>query len=358
MSKENENLDVKSGESSTPTVETVVSTTTQTPPTETKTVEDVIQDVFKQSQSSSEQEGEKSAVLKSNSTEKKEEDESEDKEKSNLSEKEETKSEEKQTEEDKGPVPYDRFAEVNKAKVELESKFKEVEPLAKAQQSVIDYCANNGISEQQYGFWMEVAALASRDPGQALAKLSPMIEQFKSSTGEILPKDLQEMVDNNEIPLALAKRLAKAENNGKFVQQRSQMTEQQLVQQKQQAYVQELQTSMQSWIGSKKNSDPDFTPKSKESDPDGKFEFFTNKLALDAQKKGVKSVQELIAMSEMVYAQVDASVKRFAPKPNGIKVLSSTKSSSSSKPEPKTVDDVIAARAAKHGIQFEVPVRK
>lgn len=330
--------------------------TQQSSANETKqTLENVISDVFKASQSSGEQQDKASDVQQSNSTEKENKDsvkeeaaESEDK-----GEKDQT--EQKQEDVDKGPVPYERFAEVNKKAKELTQQFEESKPLLEAHRSVIDHCQRNNISEEQFQNWMTIAALAGTDPEKALQHLEPLVTQLKSLTGDVLPKDLQEMVDNNEIPLEVAKRLAKAESQSKFGQQRTQLTEQQLIQQKQQAFVEQMTGSFSSWQKSKMDSDPDFVPKGKPTDADGKFELFLNKFALDAKAANVQSAQELIAVAEKAYNAINSSLQKFMPKSTRTKVLLSTRSSSSTRTAPKNVDDAISAAAAKHGISFTVP---
>jgi hypothetical protein len=359
-----ENLDVKTEVSSTSTdVKGVDSSNTKTAATETKTVDDVINEVFNKSQSSSDKVGEESDVQSLNATEKKEEEASEEKKDTSTSEEhKEPKGEEesKKVDEkvDKGPIPYERFDEVNKAKVDLENRFKEVEPVLAEFSRVADICTKGNVTEQQFNYWLEVASLANTNPEAALAKLEQILPSLKTASGDALPSDLQIAVDNNDVPLAIAKRLAKAEAQAKFVQQRSVTTEQQMVQQNQQRFVNELHSSMNVWLDNKKGNDPDFVPKSSPNAADGKFELFVHKMALDARSGNVKNSQDLIALAEKTYASIDSTVKRFIPKPNGTKVLSSTRSSSSSKMEPRSVDDVIAARAAKHGIQYEVPSRK
>ena len=51
---------------------------------------------------------------------------------------------------DKGPVPYERFHEINENKKQFEEKIKEYEPMVQAHKSIVEYCQTNSISEDEF----------------------------------------------------------------------------------------------------------------------------------------------------------------------------------------------------------------
>ena len=79
---------------------------------------------------------------------------------------------------------------------------------------------------------------------------------------------------------------------------------------------------------------------------------FIAKFAMEAKSANIKSVQDLISVAEKVYASVDASLKRFAPRSNGQRVIKSSQSNVQGRPAPKSLEEVVANRAAAHGITF------
>lgn len=224
-----------------------------------------------------------------------------------------------QTETDKGPVPYERFQTVNEAKNKLEAQLKDQEEYVKAQNVLVDYCHQNNISFEKYQYWMQVAAAAENNPEQLSELLKPYIEQTQTLKGEILPPDLQAAVDAGEITLVHAKRLAKAEGQTKFSQQRVQQSQEQLKAQAQQRFVNEVQTTFHKWIGEKQKTDPDFKPSS--NGVDGKFEFVLHKMGSEYSKAGLKDAQSVVDFAEKVYESVNKTFGRFSPKPNGQKVV-------------------------------------
>lgn len=258
--------------------------------------------------------------------------------------------------EDKGPIPYERFAEVNNAKVQLEQQYAQAKPLADAQQSVIEFCQRHNLSESDYQTWMQIAALSKTDPAKAMEALKPQLAQLQSFTGELLPQDLQKAVDDGHLTLDYAKELSAARNQAKHGAARMQQTQQQMELQAQQQQYQAMQSSLVNWSESKKTSDPDFVPKRDPNAPDGKYELFLHRFASDVKVANVQTVQELVSIAEKSYAAVGATLSRFLPKSNGKPVLRSTHSQSQAQQAPKTVEEAMSNAAKKHG--YELPSRK
>lgn len=329
-------------------------TPVQTPAKES--LDDVLKAAYEKSKPQIDTEEEKAAdsdVLKKNTTEEEKEEESaEDKP-------DEAKPAEIKTD-NKGPVPLERFQEVNDKAVRFERELADEKPWADAQRSVVKHCSDNNITSDQFKYWMDVAALASSNPAKALETLGPTLDYLKSNSGDKLPDDLQKMVDNAEIPKPIAERIAKAEAaqrwQGKAQERTAEQQKQQVVQAETQKYVSEMKSALEGWIGSKK-SDVDFMPK-KNGEPDGKFEFVMQKLRLDlddaSKSKTLQSKEDLIKLAEQAHKDVTTSLSRYLPKPkvNGNRI-SSTKSNGSVKISPATLEEAVAERLkTKHGIAW------
>mgnify|MGYP001599708106 CR=1 FL=1 len=304
-----------------------------------KGLQDVVKDVLKKSDAQSDQDKQPDKEADAEEPDKQTE------------EQDDQKSDDQKEQEAKGPVPYERFSEVNKAKVEFEQQLEQSKPLVEAQRSIIDHCEQHNISPDEFSYWLNVAALAQVDPAKALETLQPKLQALQSYTGDVLPADLKEAVDAGEISLAMAKRVAAAESKMKFGEQRSALTQQQMAAQQQQQFVQTMNSALGNWMNTKRSSDPDFAPKQGE-EPDGKQEMFIAKFAMEAKSANIKSVQDLINVAEKVYASVDASLKRYAPRSNGQRVIKSSQSIVQGRLAPKTLEEVVASRAAAHGITF------
>lgn len=261
----------------------------------------------------------------------------------------ESKPDQKQAD-DKGPIPYARFAEVNTAKQKAEQDFAQAKPLAEAQQSIITHCQTHNITPDEFAYWMQVAALDKADPEKALQMLAPRFAQWQSFTGDLLPQDLQQAVDKGEMTLDFAKRLAAAEGKSKLTQQQAKQLEQRQLEAQQQQWVQAMQRELGSWSETKRKTDVDFLPKADQSAPDGKWEMFLHRFASDVKQANVATLQDLVGVAERSYAAVQASVSRFAPRQPASKVLRSNQSNGAQQAAPKTLDEAIRDRARKHGL--------
>ena len=316
------------GESASPEVvkETTASTSVETPSDQPKDFESAVE-----------------AGFKATSAEKEPEEESEKSE-----EQVETKEEPKV--EDKGPIPYERFAEVNKAKVEAEQLIESQKEAVSAYNKIEEFCNTHGIAPEDFSYWLNVAALTKNDPAKAMEMLNPKVQELQSFKGEILSPELQSAVENGEMSLEWAKKLAAAENQQKFSQRQTKFTQEQVEQQRQQKFMQDVQTSFDSWAHSKLTNDPDFKPKSGANARDGKFEFVLHKIGAEWQKAGIKTPQDLTAFAEKCYQEINGSVSAFGGTKKTPTIVRSNQSTSAAQGEPKTMDDAINRAFLKAGV--------
>lgn len=252
--------------------------------------------------------------------------------------------------EDKGPIPYERFAEVNKAKAAAEQLVESQKEAVSAYNKIEEFCNTNGIAPDDFSYWLNVAALYKNDPAKAMEMLNPKVQELQTFKGDILSPELTAYVENGEISLELAKKFAALENKSKFSEKQTQQTREQVEQQRQQRFMQEVQTSFDSWAHSKANSDPDFKPKNGPDAADGKFELVLHKIGAEWQKAGIKTPQDLTAFAEKCYNAIKGTVSAFAgPKRNGT-VVRSNQSTSAAQVEPKTMEEAISRGFSKAGV--------
>lgn len=253
--------------------------------------------------------------------------------------------------EDKGPIPYERFVEVNSAKQKLEQELAAQKDYVAAQKSIGDFCIRNNITNEDFSYWLNVAAAIKNNPEQAKKLLEPHFKELQAFEGDVLSPELQAAVDNGEISIEWAKKIAASENQKKFTQNQARLTQEQLQQQSQQRFMQEVQTSFQNWAKTKATTDPDFQPK-KNGEEDGKFEFVLHKMSAEYPSANIKTVQDLIAFADKVYESVNKSFGKFVPQRNGTKNVRSNQSTSTVRGEPKTLEEAIALGARKAGVNF------
>lgn len=250
----------------------------------------------------------------------------------------ETKADETTETKTEEAVPYPRFKEVN-------DKVASLEPMAKAQQDLANFCQKSGITPEVFRETMEVLALEQNNPGEAIKRLESKLETLRVANGSGLPADLRKEVEEGTLSEARAKELAKLRLSSKSLESQQRQTAAQQEQQQQQFLVAQLER----WATDKAKLDPSFKPKAQPADPDGRFEDFLDKFARFNMEARPSSLQDYIANAEKAF---DMLVKRTttAARPVAKKALSSNGASRrSTEVEPKTPDDVMKLVAQKHG---------
>jgi len=302
----------------------------------------------KETESSAEGKSEDGSILSSNQTEEEAKDETkEEVESTEKSEEEKTEGEKEVN--DKGPVPYERFQEKVKKAQEFETKVKEYEPLVQAHKSIVEYCQTNQISEEQFQQGMEMLKLVNTDPIAAKKALEPIWNQLNSLSGDSLPEDLASEVREGLISESRAKELARFRGQSKVSEAKVKLSNQEFNQQRQAQFVQQIESSVSAWSNAKQKNDPDFKPKTAANATDGKFEFVADRFYKLMASTPPKNGADAIRLVEQAYADVSKAFTAMKPKVNiSSKGLSSTKSSSNSQKEPKSIADVVANVLAKH----------
>lgn len=268
-------------------------------------------------------------------------------------ESEEGKKEDTTTEKTEELPPFHehpRWKEVTSQRDEFKTKVAEMEPAVKAHQSVVDYCQTNGISEQEYREGLQLIALSKKNPQAFYEKLQEVVKGFAPVVGDVLTPELQKAVDDGEITLAYAQKLSKAEAQTKLGQREVKLTTEQQAERLQQQFVQGLRTAVATWESTTMGNDPDFVAKAKPTDPDGKYEWFLDKFGKACSMADFKNPSDAVALAVKCYGEVNAAMGRFKPNGTTRKVLSSTKSSTTTITAPKNIAEVVKMTAAKHGL--------
>lgn len=297
--------------------------------------------------------------------EEEEAEDSEEKKKKEGEEKEDQESEEEDDEtkaEEKAPVPYERFEEVNnKYKVSVE-EYEKAKPLVEAHQQIIDYCGQYQITQEQFSRALEIQGLLNTDPQKALEKILPIVEAVQGFTGDRLPDDLQKKVDTGKMELSDAREMAKLRAQGQFGATRFQQF-QQMQQQRAQTEFQRAQVNaVNAWVESKQKTDPDFKPRTDKTKPKGRYEFVYDAVVAtlnerDAKGQPVHVVKEpgdLTAIMEQAYQETMKSLSPMTRKPATRKVLTHNGSGSRNTEvkieNAKSMKEAIRIAAEAHGL--------
>jgi hypothetical protein len=271
--------------------------------------------------------------------------------------------EEQTPEDEKGPVPYERFEAVTKDRQQLRT---ELEGLKQSQQpymNIVNYCQENNISAQDFNRALEVQAAISRgDAEGALKMLLPVVDALQGMTGGKLPPDLQAAVDSGDMSTDYAKRLAKAEARVKYGEVSSKQTQENLKSQQMALLRKQLDDATGAWETRMRSTDPDYKPKANGEAEDGKWELVRDKfnaLKTQADDRGQpmfqpKSVQDVVALYQRAYEMINKTFKKLnGNRPPTRRTLSSLNSSKTSEKggflEAKTMKEAVDLYLAEQG---------
>lgn len=258
---------------------------------------------------------------------------------------------------DKGPVPYTRFQEVVHARQKAEAELEQSQPLLAAYNSFVEYCDQAGITNDNWQFFLQVAAADAKDPTKALSLLKDRYSGLMAANGEApLPKDLADLVEKGEMSEAVARRLAAAEAKTGLAEKRVTQTREQVEAQKRAQYEADLQDAMGSWLKHTQGTVPEFKPKSDPSEPDGLYEFWLYKLNTEGQRTQFRTAGDLVALAEKVLTSLRPKAQANGHR-NGKVVTSRQSTSTTVKSQPKTMADAVAAGARAAGIHWTPPQR-
>lgn len=244
---------------------------------------------------------------------------------------------EKVVEEEKGPIPYERFQELVSERDNIKREYESAQPKITNYDNIVKHCAQHNITPEQFHEVMNVQALLNTDPAKALEKLLPIVEQLQQFTGMKVPADLQKEVDDGTISLERAKEIASLRAKSTFGEKKNLFDRQAQERVQWESYQKEVKNSMATWESTKRGSDPDYKPKAKEGDLDGKWELTRDKfLAMlnQVDERGqpvypVRTAQEGVELMERAYKQVsEFFTKRF----NGSKTVTKKVISSNGSP--------------------------
>lgn len=215
----------------------------------------------------------------------------------------------KEGEEAKGPIPYERFQEVNEKVKGYEEQLEQHQPYLEAQRSINDFCTRNEITNEEFGEALQLAAALKKDPARAYEILKPRLPQLQEVSGEKLSPEYQKMIDDGHDP-ELVKRVAKAEANKKFAEQQVSRTKEQAQQKAVQDHVVRMHTSLVNWTKGEQAKDPDFKEGGK------KHSMFLRLATHEVQTKGAPDEGKLLGILKQIKQEVDQVFSQIQPAPH------------------------------------------
>ena len=199
---------------------------------------------------------------------------------------------------------------------ELNSKVKELTPLAENARLDAQYCQQWNIPPEQKKTAMELCALLNTDPKKAREALAQIIQNIDLQTGAALPPDLQKEVTDG----TMSKERATELHLARLAVENSKRSQTQTQEQQVKGLQNGMREAQNQWGNLKMKSDPDFKPKADAGKPDGVFEMTVDKMKLLALEKPPTTVADAVQIADTAYTWAKGIAKRFTPTPRARRI--------------------------------------
>ena len=227
---------------------------------------------------------------------------------------------------DRGPVPYDRFQKVISQKNEYKEGHRQY-------QQITSYLAGNNINSEEASTGLQIMALMKNDPQKALEALTPYMETLRQLTGEAMPEDIRERVDDGYMDEDAGKELARARAEANRLKQTNDRVQEQQVQAQSAQHLENLAQTVTAWEMQTRQQDPDFDLKQDEID---------DRVRVLVAERGRPDTDEAaIALANEAYKTVNDRFKQRTVTKKPMKTASGGKLGGTPTPEPNSLLEAV-----------------
>jgi hypothetical protein len=246
------------------------------------------------------------------------------------------------------PKTKERFGKLTSELKAAKTKLEELEPKAQKFGKIETFISNAGLSPQDVGGALQVAALLRSDPRAARERLQPIMAELDRMLGETLPAELQARVDQGLLTTEDAKALNRASADANLARRQAteltQRQQQEAQSRQQQTAIDSTLNAITTWEKQKAASDPDWHQKQPEISE--LVELAIERKTRELQRPYWPTPEEAVKLSEDALAKVGERYKRFVPKPKAIDPPVNAGASPRSTAAPKNTMDIIRRTVA------------
>lgn len=203
---------------------------------------------------------------------------------------------------------HPRFQELIKERNDFKQQAEGAVAAVERDKNLNQYCAENGITNEEFVSAMNIAALLHKDPTKALDTLRSYVEALEVTVGNKLPSDLQKEVDDGTLSEGRAKELAQLRVKSQGLEHTGKRTEAQIAAERQNG----IATAVNSWDAQKRTTDPAFAKK---------YPLIEKAFVALCSQKPPRTAAEGVALAEQAYNEVNTALGTLTPKPPVRKVL-------------------------------------
>ena len=227
---------------------------------------------------------------------------------------------------DRGPVPYDRFQKVISQKNEYKEGHRQY-------QNITSYLASNNINAEEASQGLQIMAMMKNDPHKALEALSPYVETLRKLTGETMPDDIRERVDDGYMDEDAGRELARTRADAERLRQTNERVAEAQQQEQSNQHLERLAQTVTNWEMKTRQQDPDFDLKQDEID---------DRVRVLVAERGRPSTDEdAIALANEAYKTVNDRFRQRSGGKKPMRTASGGKLGGTPTPEPNSLLEAV-----------------
>ena len=197
------------------------------------------------------------------------------------------------------------------------------------------YMNDQNLSTDDFNNLLHIGSLVKNDPKAALEALTPLVAQLQEVTGNTIPADIQQAIDQGHVTEDYGRQLAVARATTSLTQVRADRSNLRLETEQQATAVNALGAAASTWEGEWQANDPDYPAKADRVRE--KIELAIHRGDVPQDAKAVR------AMCEKFKGEVETELRSLLPKPKAVAVspTSTTGGGPSTGPKPANLFEVI-----------------
>ena len=222
---------------------------------------------------------------------------------------------------------------------EMVAEREALKPKAEQFEKINTFMTSNGLTPQEMAEGMYVMALMKNSPAEAYQRLNGYVQNLARFTGDVLPPELQSKVDEALIDKESARELARLQAERDFIMarqaqayERSQQEQQYAQQQQAVAQSQAMVNAVSQWEQVERSRDPEWS---------AKYEMVQDRVKALLAERPASSPSEAIEIARRALSDVNARLRPLAGRNTPLRVPTSSMSSVSASPAPRSLSDVI-----------------
>jgi hypothetical protein len=215
---------------------------------------------------------------------------------------------------------------------EMVSEREALKPKAEQYEKITTFMKQNALSETEMVEGFNIMAMMKQDPAKAYAALRGYVDQLAPLAGEVLPEDLKKRVDDGFDSEESAKELARLRAEREFAAARQREAFERQEQERAAQSQREMVSAVTSWEQAEEAKDPDWSKK---------YNLVNDRVRVLLTTERPATPTDAIKLAQRALSDVNASLSSVTGRNTPIKAPTSSMSSASTRPNPRSLLDVV-----------------